>query len=234
MSAIAVAIVVAAAATVYSAYSSSQSQEEAAETQAEAAGGASLVQWNMYQQQREDLAPWREAGGEAVNQLQGLIKAGPGEYQQSPYYNFLMEQGTRGLERGAAAKGLQQSGAEQKALVGYGQNLASGEYNTWLDQWYKSLNPLQSLAGLGLTGAQQTAQLGQQTAQQVGGYMTQAGEAKAAGQLGIANTLGQLGQQFGNYAMYNSLNQPSYQEQQRQYYNSTYGNPNLESYYQGW
>ncbi len=206
MSAIATAIVVAAAATAYSAYSSSQASGE----QADAAAAAGDFQYAQYLQQREDLAPWREAGGEAVNQLQGLIKAGPGEYQQSPYYNFLMEQGTKALERGAAAKGMQSSGAEQKALVGYGQNLASTDYNTWLDRWYKSLNPLQSLAGLGLTGAQQTATLGQQTAQQVGNYMTQAGEARAAGQLGVSNTVGNYlsGLPYQAFNAYNALNTP--------------------------
>ena len=45
-------------------------------------------------------------------------------YQKSPDYEFLQTEGTKSLERGAAARGKQLSGAEDKALVKFGQNLA--------------------------------------------------------------------------------------------------------------
>lgn len=63
--------------------------------------------------------------------------ARPGEYEASPYHNWLLAEGTRGLERGAAARGGQLSGAEQKALMEYGQNLAGSERQRWLDNWYR-------------------------------------------------------------------------------------------------
>ncbi len=185
--------------------------ENAADTQEEAAQNAQDWQERVYWQNRKDLAPWREQGGEALNTLTGMLKAGPGEYEKSPYYNFLMGQGTQALERGAAARGNQLSGAENKALTQFGQGLASTDYDTWLNNWYKSLTPYQSLAGLGQTTATQGAGLANQSANAIGQYGLAGGEARAAGQLGVANTIGNYaqwgGQQAGNYLMQNALNQ---------------------------
>jgi hypothetical protein len=194
-------------ATAYSAYSSS----EAADTQSEAAKASQDWQERVYWQTREDMAPWREAGVSALGTLQQKIGAGPGEYTASPYYNYLLESGTKGLERGAAAKGLQQSGAEQKALVGYGEQIGSAGYQQWLNNWYQSLTPYQSLSNLGQTTAQQTSSLGTTQASNIGQNILSGGQAQAAGQLGVANTIGNAvgwgGKNFGNYLTYNALNQ---------------------------
>ena len=211
---------VAVAGTAYSAYSSSKSSKEAAKSQREAAQASQDWQERVYYQTREDMAPWMEAGEEALGTLRAKVGAGPGEYEKSPYYNFLLEEGVKARERGAAAKGMLESGAEQKGLTEWGQKLASTDYQTWLNDWYKSLTPLQSLAGLGQTTAQQTSALGTQQAGQIGQNILAGGQARAAGQLGQANTwanaLGWGGQQLGNYAMYNALNRPTYQPMQFQ------------------
>ena len=161
----------------------------AAKTASKASMFAALLQQKQYKQGRADLAPWRTAGGEAVNKLWNLVQTGPGEYQKSPYYNFLMKEGTNALERGAAARGNLLSGQQQKSLVGYGKDLASMDYDNWLNNWYKSLTPYQSLAGLGSTTSIATGQLGANAAALAGGYINQAGQYRAAGQLGVGNTL---------------------------------------------
>jgi hypothetical protein len=151
--------------------------------------------------------PFYEAGHWALDWLKNALAQGPGEYEQSPYYNFLLEEGTRGLERGAAARGKQFSGAEQKALTGYGQNLAKTDYQTWLGNWYQSLTPYQSLAGMGQTSANQLTS-------GLTGLQSQASMWNAANQssqnLGYANTLAGLtnwgGQQILNYANMNKGN----------------------------
>lgn len=52
--------------------------------------------------------------------------------QATPGYQFRMEQGEQGVNRGAAARGGLLSGATQKALAEFGQGLASTEYqNAW-------------------------------------------------------------------------------------------------------
>lgn len=48
---------------------------------------------------------------------------------QDPGYQWRLEQGRKALEAGAASKGGLLSGGTQKALVNYGQNLASQEYS---------------------------------------------------------------------------------------------------------
>jgi hypothetical protein len=166
--------------------------KKAASQAANAADAATAAQLEMYYQTREDQAPWRTAGTEAVNTLLGKVMAGPGEYTKSPYYNFLMGEGTKALERGAAARGRQLSGAQAKALEGYGQNLASTDYDKWLGRWYQSLTPYQSLAGLGQTSVAQTGQAGAQAAANMVAPQLYGGSARAAGTLGMANTLQNL------------------------------------------
>lgn len=192
-----------------SAYMSSKSAKRAAGTQAAAADAAAQAQLEMYYQTREDLAPWREAGVGALGTLEGMIAAGPGEYEESPYYNFLLERGTRGLERGAAAKGMQLSGAENEALIKYGQDIAGEDYQNWLGNYYQSLTPYQSLAGLGQTATAQTGQLGAQTGAGVSNALLAGGQATAAGQLGQTapwtNMLNWGGNQLMNYYMLSNM-----------------------------
>ncbi len=132
-----------------------------------------------------------------------------GGYEKSPYYDFLVSEGAKGLERGAAAKGMQLSGAEEKALIGYDKNMASTDYDTWLNNWYKSLTPWQSLAGVGQTAVNSTVQASQNYSQGASQNILNAGNAKAAGQLGQANTYANLlnwgGQQGANYLLYSNL-----------------------------
>jgi hypothetical protein len=159
---------------------------------------ALALQQSMYNQGRSDLAPWRNRGGKAQNALWKMIKAGPGEYQKSPYYDWMQQQGTQALERGAAAKGSQFSGAEQKALTQYGQNLASTDYDNWLNRWYKSLTPYQSMSSMGLQAAGTSAGQALQGANMMGNTMAGIGETNAARQLGYGATAQQGGNQLAD------------------------------------
>src|SRR5712671_7126248 len=67
--AIAGAAVVGAGATIYSANQSRNAASDAANAQVGAAQDASNTQLAMYNQSRADQAPWRAAGGQAVNAL---------------------------------------------------------------------------------------------------------------------------------------------------------------------
>jgi len=50
--------------------------DKAAKSEERAAGKAADLQWKMYQQGREDLAPWREAGIYGLNALTGEMEYG--------------------------------------------------------------------------------------------------------------------------------------------------------------
>jgi hypothetical protein len=137
---------------------SSKGAKSAAETQAQAAADASSVQKEMFEENRADLAPWREAGELSLDRLQTLLgltgdttAEGYGSlttpYQSftppnmidDPSYQFRLSEGLKGIERSAAAKTGTLSGAAVKDMARFNQDYASGEYaNTWnrgLNAW---------------------------------------------------------------------------------------------------
>jgi hypothetical protein len=178
---------------------SSSAAKSAANTQAGAAQTATDAQLQMYNTTRDDQAPWRAAGGQAVNALSqwyGLGGTGasptgqsrpgtPGggvDLTQLPGYQFQFNQGQKAVQNNLAAAGLSDSGAAGKALTQYGQGFAQ-QYGS------QYVNGLQSLAGLGQSSVQNTGNIGANTANQIGGNAIYAGNANAAGTVGTANAI---------------------------------------------
>jgi len=208
--------------------------EKASSAQEAAAGQASDTQLQMYYQARGDLAPWTEAGKNALAQYQERALAGPGEFtwEETPGYQFQVAQGTKALERGAAARGGLLSGRQQKALTQYGQGLASTDYQgqrqNWLDEYYRSLEPTRWLTGSGQNAAAQQGAWGQQTGVNVAQNQLAAGQAQAGGYINQANALtGFLGGAMQNAPYFmNALNQGG------SGYNYAYADP-YSPYYMG-
>jgi hypothetical protein len=98
--------------------------------------------------------PYTEAGQQgltATTDLLGLngpdaADAAMKMYQTSPGYQWQMEQGLRGVDAGAASKGILRSGATIKAEDTFAQGLANSDFG----QYY---NRLSALSGQGLTAA---------------------------------------------------------------------------------
>jgi hypothetical protein len=186
----------------------SKAAGNAAKQQAAAASEANRLQRDMFQQQRKDQAPWREAGASALGDL-----ANPdfkrdftsADFQKDPGYDFRMQEGQKALERSAAARGGLQSGGTLKALSRYGQDFASNEYNNAYNRFNadrdRRFNRLSSIAGLGQTANNQIGAAGQNYANQVGA--NQMGAANAAGAAGIAsaNAWGNSLSGIGNLGM---------------------------------
>jgi len=162
---------------------------KAADAQEKAAKRASQTEWRMYQQSREDLAPWRQAGTEAVNTLAELVKAGPGEFTESPGYQWTLSEGQRGITNALSAMGRNRSGAHLRSATAYAENLASTEYDNFLKRWYASLNPWENLAGLGQNAAGQTTTLGANAAGNIGRNQLYSGQAQAGNYINTANVL---------------------------------------------
>jgi hypothetical protein len=116
----------------------------------------------------------------------GLIEQGPGEFVESPSYQFALGEGLKGIQRMASATGRLGSGASMKAASRYAEDLASQEYDNFLRRWYQSLDPYFSLAGLGQMSAGQSGQNALATGRGVASSYLSRGEAQAAGQLGQA------------------------------------------------
>lgn len=150
------------------------------------------------------------------------IQKGPGEYTESPGYQFRLGEGVKTMERGAAARGNVLSGAQQKDLTRFGQEYATADFDNFLRRYYDSLKPLQSMAGVGQTTASKGAQIGTNVGRSVGRNYLTAGQARASGYINQANVLsGAVGSGVENYLMYNYLNkQPAGREfSSRQYLN---------------
>jgi hypothetical protein len=177
-------------------------------------------QLRIYEQQRADQAPYREAGVKSLAEL--MNSTAPGgqfskNYERSafevdPGYQFRLDQGEQGINRAAAARGGWNSGATLKALARFNSNLGSQEYGAW-DQRQNTReaqfnanrdfrrNNLASLAGVGQTATTATgnagsnaygtiANAGNQNAQLQGQALQNAGEARASGYVGTANAIG--------------------------------------------
>lgn len=127
---------------------------------------------------------------------QGQQGSGTGDlssFFQSPGYQFRRDEGTRGIERGAAARGGAFSGNALKALAEFNSGLASQEFGNYFNQ-------LASVAGIGQTSTNQTAAYGAQAANQQGRNAMYAGDARASGIIGQSNAYGNTLQDLGGLA----------------------------------
>jgi hypothetical protein len=217
--------------------------KSAAKTQAGAADRAAELQAAQFQQTREDQAPYRAAGYNALAELQrtagnvpGAFKFGAGDYQADPGYAFRLSEGQKALDRQAAARGGLISGSALKAAQRFGQEMGSQEfgnaynraltgYNTGVASENQLYNRQAGLAGIGQTATNLVGQAGQNYATSAGNLMTGAGAAQAAGQVGMANAFtGGLGT-YMNYSQNQAQN--SLLQQALKNRGSMYGGPSV-------
>lgn len=189
----------AAGAQLIGASQQAKAARDAALMQSQSADKANEMLWAMYSQNRDDQTPWRVGGTMALSQLASGVAPGgefnrdftAADFTKDPGYQFRMDEGQKGLERSAAARGGLMNGGTLRALNRYGQDYASGEFNNAYSRWNNNqttrYNRLSNLAGLGQTANNVTSQLGQQTATAAGNNTMSAGAAQAAGQVGAAN-----------------------------------------------
>jgi hypothetical protein len=127
-------------------------------------------------------------------------------FQETPGYQFRFDEGTRALDRSAAARGGLRGGGFARELTRYGQGIASDEFNNYA-------NRLAGLAGMGQGSTTATATLGAQSANSIGNTMMagagqqgnamqNAATARASGYAGAANA---VSGGISNYAFYNAM-----------------------------
>ena len=197
---------------------------KAAGAQSAAADRANATELQMYNQNRADQQPWREAGQTALGQLSaGTADGGDfnrdftlADFTKDPGYDFRMQQGQRGLDASAAARGGALSGAAIKASDRYNQDYASGEfqnaYNRFNADRTARFNRLSSLAGVGQTATNQVGAQGAQVASNVANNQTGQGNAQASSYIGQGNAMAGAAGTLGNFAMsqYYMNNMPKY------------------------
>jgi hypothetical protein len=104
-------------------------------------------------------------------------------FQTSPGYQFRMDEAMKALGGMASATGTRGHGATMEDIMRYSQGLASEEYGNYT-------NRLAALAGVGQTSAANMGANALTTGQGIANAYTNAGNARASGILGVANTLG--------------------------------------------
>ena len=161
----------------------SRGAKSAANAQANASRDAMAVQERIYQQQREDAEPWRQAGMGALGRLNSASTGDMSNFFASPDYNFRRNEGQRDIGNSFAARGGAASGNALRALAEFNSSMASNEYGNW---W----NRQAGLAGVGQQANTQIGHAGQNYANQSGNALMQAGDARASGVAGSANAWG--------------------------------------------
>jgi len=234
ISAIVGSSVLGAGASLYGSSKAADAQQNAAAqsaaTQREAADKSIAAQREMFDIGRADLAPYREGGTTAQNQLMTLLGIGGntnaanyGKYSKDfamtdfttdPGYQFRLDQGLRALNASAAARGGALSGANMKGAIDYGQNKASEEYTNAYNRAFSTfqtnrnnqLDPLYKLYAGGQAAAAGSAAQAQSLGQNLGNTYSNLGsnvaQAEVAG--GNAQASGYLNQAN---AVTNALNQ---------------------------
>lgn len=221
------ALVVGAAGLAGAAISGSAAKS-AANTQATAEQQASQVQQQQFQETQANLAPYNSAGQQAINSIQKLggFAFDPTEAQleQTPGYQFNLDQGLKATQNGYAAQGLGTSGAALKGAATYASGLADttyqNQFNNALNSYNANVAKQQGLINTGEAAAANTGQFGTQTAANIGQTIVGGANASAAGTVGAANAAAGGISSLGNAFFLNSF----LQNQQNQNNSSIYGN----------
>jgi hypothetical protein len=168
---------------------------KAAAGQRNAANAAIAQQELNYNRTQTNLQPYLDAGTNALAQMNQANSGDYSGFNNSPDYQFALQQGIGGLDRSAAAKGSLYSGGHSADLLNYASGLASQNYGNWY-------NRLAGLASQGQGAASNLGSIGNGQAAAIGGYLTNSGNASANATLQQgnqnANTVGQLSGVLGN------------------------------------
>jgi hypothetical protein len=148
----------------------------AAKTQITTSLGDSNKQLSdYYEQGREDLQNYQDMGDLGLSRLADpntTRNFQTSDFYTDPGYQFVLDQGQRGIQNLAAGKGSLLSGATLKALDRFNQNTASNQYQSSFDRFNQNRGYQTETAG-GMAG------MGQNAANTVGGWGQTSGLAAA-------------------------------------------------------
>lgn len=206
----------AAVGTVAGAAISSSASKSAANTQAQASEDASHLQNDQYNTTVQNLQPFTDFGKGNIDSLQSLLNnpaltqgfaygpyAAPSAFtaptaaqaQQTPGYQFTLNQGLKSVQNSAAARGLGTSGAALKGAANYSTGLADSTYNDVFNRALQSYNTNFNTSQSAYNTNYNSALSQYNTNQQVlGNQINRLQTAVGTGQNSAAMT-GQLGQQ---------------------------------------
>ena len=187
------------------------SASKAAKAQTAAADKQAEIERETRDIIRADLAPYRGAGDNALAAYQYELGLGEkptfggteyGGFTKTPGYDFRLQQGTDAVEASRAAGSGLMSGRTLRDLTQYGQDYASNEYNNYLTR-------LGGMSDTGLSAAQMAGAASQNAAAGISQAYGNAGNAQAAGAIGVGNALTNgMNTGLGIYQYQQGLTQP--------------------------
>lgn len=212
--------------------------QNAAQTQANAANQAAQIQQQMFNTQNAQQQPYRTAGYSSLNQLLGGLGGtqqqftptggmgapitGTGQFTQTfgpqqlasnlaPNYQFMLNQGLGATRQtgNAGGGGSNINQAATRFAEDYASNAYQNAFANYQNQQSNIFNRLASIAGIGQTAQGQTQNLATSTAGNIGQAAIGAGQAQAAGQVGVANALGGGLQNLAGYNYLGNLLSPT-------------------------
>jgi hypothetical protein len=195
--------------------------KKAAKAQLQAARESNALQERMFNQQVALQEPFRQAGLTTQSELMrqfGLggdaTSAGYGnmlrdfsaeDFQADPGYAFRLQEGLKGMDRQAAARGGLISGGALKAAQRYGQEMGSQEYQNAYNRYNQNrgtrYNMLTGQQAVGQNATNAQTQAAGSYGQQAGQTLMDMGNARASGYMGQANAWSNALQGAGNAFM---------------------------------
>lgn len=199
----------------------SSGAKKAAKAQLQAAREANALQEKMFNQQVALQEPFRQAGlttqaellrqfglgGDAASQGYGnmLRDFSAEDFQADPGYAFRLQEGLKGMDRQAAARGGLISGGALKAAQRYGQEMGSQEYQNAYNRYNQNrgtrYNMLTGQQAVGQNATNAQTQAAGSYGQQAGQTLMDMGNARASGYMGSANAWSNALQGAGNAFM---------------------------------
>ena len=207
--------------------------ESAASTQAGAANNATAAELGMYNQTAANVAPWLTAGQGALSQLVAGTQPGGGlmpssytpyglpQFQASPEYQNMQMQDQNAINASlnASSKTGGMNSNNLQGLTGWTQGNATSQYTTALNNYMSQFlqgnqakanqfNTLNTLSQGGQGAALQQGTISANVGQNVGSNMIGAGNAQAAGTVGVGNAItGGISSGYNQWLQQQYLNQ---------------------------
>lgn len=153
----------------------------------------------------------QQAGQSASGITPGMFshQFGLQDFQQSPAYQFNLQQGQMAIDKAANARSNLYAPQTLKDLSSFSQGMASNEFQNAFNNYNTGIgniwNRLYNVAAGGQNAAAQLGGFGTTTAGEIGQNVIGAGNARAAGTVGAANAFAGGVNQYANMAMINQI-----------------------------
>jgi hypothetical protein len=132
----------------------------------------------LWGEQKALAEPYSAMGAGAIPQYQEMLGQ-PIDPTQDPGYQFGLTQGQQAVSSSGAARGMQLSGAQQKAQQRFGTDYASTKYNEAFNRRQANLDNLYRMISSGQAAAAGQAATGGQMGAQVGSSILAGGQAQS-------------------------------------------------------